>query len=94
MKSTQLKVSRGWNSLIKDEFEMDNNKAVPAPSFSRIYRLKSVENTGSFTWHGYSIDLLRKVDNTAVYQMAKEFHSSLKKSNAKAVAAQEEKAPF
>ena len=94
MKSTQLKVSRGWNSLIKDEFEMDNGKAVPAPSFSRIYKLRSVENTGSFTWHGYAIALLRKVDNTDVYQLAKEFHNSLKTSNAKAVAAQEEKSAF
>jgi hypothetical protein len=96
MKSTQLKVSRGWNSLIKDEYETDpqTKKTVPAPSFSRIYRLKSVENTGNFTWHGYSIDLLRKVDNTAVYQMAREFHKALKTSNAKAVAAQEEKAVF
>ena len=94
MKSTQLKVSRGWNSLIKDEFEMDKGKAVPAPSFSRIYKLRSVENTGSFTWHGYAIALLRKVDNTDVYQLAKEFHNSLKTSNAKAVAAQEEKSAF
>ena len=63
--------------MIKDEFEMDKGKAVPAPSFSRIYKLRSVENTGSFTWHGYAIALLRKVDNADVYQLAKEFHNSL-----------------
>ena len=86
MKSTQLKVSRGWNSIIKDEFETDpqTKKSIPAPSFSRIYKLNSIENSGSFTWHGYKVSLLRKVDNTAIYQMAREFHNSLKASSAKA----------
>ena len=57
MKSTQLKVSRGWNSLMQDQFETDpkTNKAVPAPMFSRIYKLNSVEQTGSFTWQGYKV---------------------------------------
>jgi len=84
MKSTQLKVSRGWNSLMQDQFESDpkTNKNVPAPMFSRIYKLNSVENSGSFTWHGYRVSLLRKVDNASIYQMAREFHNSLKKSNA------------
>jgi len=91
MKSTQLKVSRGWNSIIKDEFETDpqTKKSISAPSFSRIYKLNSVENSGSFTWHGYKVSLLRKVDNTAIYQMAREFHNSLKASNSKAEAREE-----
>ena len=86
MKSTQLKVSRGWNSLMQDQFESDpkTNKNVPAPMFSRIYKLNSVENSGSFTWHGYRVSLLRKVDNASIYQMAREFHNSLKKSSAAA----------
>ena len=59
MKSTQLKVSRSWNSLMEDQFEMDpkTGKSVPAPMFSRVYKLNSVENSGSFTWHGYNINL-------------------------------------
>ena len=86
MKSTQLKVSRGWNSLMQDQFETDpkTNKNVPAPMFSRIYKLSSVENSGSFTWHGYRVSLVRKVDDAGLYQLAKEFHSSLKKSSAAA----------
>ena len=80
MKSTQLKESRNWNSLMENEFEIDpkTKKAVPAPIFSRIYKLNSVENSGSFTWHGYKVSLLRKVDNAALYQIARDFHSSLK----------------
>ena len=86
MKSTQLKVSRSWNSLMEDQFEMDpkTNKSVPAPMFSRVYKLNSVENSGSFTWHGYNINLVKKVDDAGIYQMAKDFHNSLKNSQAKA----------
>jgi hypothetical protein len=95
MKSTQLKVSRGWNSLMQDQFESDpkTNKNVPAPMFSRIYKLNSVENSGSFTWHGYRVSLLRKVDNASIYQMAREFHNSLKKSNA-AISTEKEKSNY
>ena len=86
MKSTQLKVSRSWNSLMEDQFEINpkNNKSVPAPMFSRVYKLSSVENSGSFTWHGYNINLIKKVDDAGIYQMAKDFHNSLKSSQAKA----------
>jgi len=88
-------VSRGWNSLMQDQFESDpkTNKNVPAPMFSRIYKLNSVENSGSFTWHGYRVSLLRKVDNASIYQMAREFHSALKKSNA-AVSTEKEKSNY
>ena len=93
MKSTQLKESRGWNSLMENEFEIDpkTKKAVPAPIFSRVYALRSVENSGSnFNWHGYKISLARKVDNAGIYQMAKDFHNSLKNSAQKKAAASEE----
>ena len=96
MKSTQLKVSRQWNSLMEDEFETDpkTGKSVPAPSFSRIYKLNSVENSGSFTWHGYNINLLRKVDNAGLYQMAKDFYSSLKTSQQKTAAPVKEESNY
>jgi len=96
MKSTQLKTSRQWNSLMENEFETDpkSGKSVPAPTFSRVYRLNSVENSGSFTWHGYSVSLLRKVDNSALYQMARDFHNSLKKSAEKANSYQAEESNY
>jgi len=92
MKSTQLKVSRNWNSLMEDQFEVDpkTNKSVPAPMFSRVYKLTSVENQGTFTWHGYNINLIKKVDDAGIYQMARDFHNSLKKSQTKAESAKED----
>ena len=96
MKSTQLKVSRGWNSLIENQFEIDpkTNKSVPAPMFSRIFKLNSVENSGSFTWHGYTISMLRKVDDAGIYQMARDFHNSLKSAQSKAAAPEVEKSNY
>jgi len=96
MKSTQLKVSRGWNSLIENQFEIDpkTNKSVPAPMFSRIFKLNSVENSGSFTWHGYTIAMLRKVDDAGIYQMARDFHNSLKSAQSKAAAPEVEKSNY
>ena len=97
MKSTQLKVSRGWNSLMDDQFETDpkTGKSIPAPMFSRIYRLKSVENAGSnFSWHGYNIAMLKKVDDIAIYQMARDFYNSLKNVQQKTATVSEDKANY
>ena len=96
MKSTQLKVSRQWNSLMENEFENDpkTGKSLQAPTFSRIYKLSSVENSGSFTWHGYNVSMLRKVDNAGLYQMARDFYNSLKNSHNKAVAESQEESNY
>jgi len=92
MKSTQLKESRNWNSLMENEFESaPSGKSVPAPIFSRVYKLNSVENSGSFTWHGYKVSMLKKVDDAGLYQMARDFHNSLKNAQSKTAAASTEK---
>ena len=97
MKSTQLKVSRGWNSLMEDQFETDpkTGKSIPAPMFSRVYRLKSVENAGSnFSWHCYNITMVKKVDDVGLYQMARDFYNSLKNAQQKTATVSEDKANY
>ena len=97
MKSTQLKVSRGWNSLMEEQFETDpkTGKSIPAPMFSRVYRLKSVENAGSnFSWHGYNITMVKKVDDVGLYQMARDFYNSLKNAQQKTATVSEDKANY
>ena len=96
MKSTQLKVSRQWNSLMENEVEVDpkSGKSLQAPTFSRIYKLNSVENTGSFTWHGYNVSMIKKVDDAGLYQMARDFYNSLKNSQQKAAAATQEESNY
>jgi hypothetical protein len=96
MKSTQLKVSRQWNSLMENEVEVDpkSGKSLQAPTFSRIYKLNSVENTGSFTWHGYNVSMIKKVDDAGLYQMARDFYNSLKSSQQKAATVKEEESNY
>jgi hypothetical protein len=96
MKSTQLKVSRQWNSLMENEVEVDpkSGKSLQAPTFSRIYKLNSVENTGSFTWHGYNVSMIKKVDDAGLYQMARDFYNSLKNSQQKAAATTQEESNY
>ena len=84
MKSTQLKVSRGWNSMMKSISEKGKNGTFNPQSFSHIYQLRSTEVTGNFTWYGYNVKLLRKVDNVDLYQQAKSFHTSIKGGQGKA----------
>ena len=84
MKSTQLKVSRGWNSMMKSINEKGKNGTFNPPSFSHIYQLRSTEISGNFTWYGYNVKLLRKVDNVDLYQQAKAFHTSIKGGQGKA----------
>ena len=81
---------------MEDQFEIDpkTNKSVPAPVFSRVYKLNSVENSGSFTWHGYNISMLRKVDDAGLYQMARDFHNSLKKVQHKVETQGEDKSNY
>ena len=61
---------------------------------SRIYKLNSVENSGSFTWHGYNVSMVRKVDNAGLYQMARDFYNSLKNSQQKAAAVTQEESNY
>jgi hypothetical protein len=93
LKTTQLKTSRGWNSLMDNEFiiAVDTGKSIPAPAFSRIYQIKSVENSGNFTWHGMTVNLVKPVDNAEIFSMAVEFNSALQKSNVAAASVENNK---
>ena len=93
LKTTQLKTSRGWNSLMDNEFiiQQGTGKSIPAPAFSRIYHIKSVENSGNFTWHGMTVNLVKPVDNAEIFSMAVEFNSALQKSNVAAASVENNK---
>ena len=57
MKSTQLKVSRTWNSMMNSiKLEGKNGLFTPA-SYSHMYRLKSVQQKNDKgTWFGFSVE--------------------------------------
>ena len=93
LKTTQLKTSRGWNSLMDNEaiVSKTTGKSIPAPAFSRVYQIRSVENQGNFTWHGMTVSLVKPVDNAEIYSMAKEFNTALHKSNVAATSVETNK---
>jgi len=78
MKSTQLKKSRKWNSMVAQRTVMGKNGPFTPPRFSHIYRLKTVsEENSKGSWHGWEISLEGMVDDAAVYKQAKEFGESI-----------------
>ena len=80
MKSTQLKKSRKWNSMIASR-TMTNAKgeAFQPPRFSHVYKLStSSEKNDKGSWHGWNIELDGVVEDANVYRAAKSFHESIR----------------
>jgi len=78
MKSTQLKKSRKWNSMIAQRTLMGKNGPFNPPRFSHVYRLKTVsEENSKGSWHGWEISLDSMVDNADFYQQAKLFNEQI-----------------
>jgi len=78
MKSTQLKKSRKWNSMVAQRSVMGKNGPFTPPRFSHIYRLKTIsEENSKGSWHGWEISLEGMVDDAAVYKQAKDFAESI-----------------
>ena len=79
MKSTQLKKSRKWNSMIASR-TMTNAKgeSFQPPRFSHVYKLStSSEKNDKGSWHGWNIELDGVVEDANVYRSAKAFYESI-----------------
>lgn len=75
MKKTQLKKSRGWMSIMM----MQKHNGKTLPSFSQIYRLKTVEEgNDKGSWYSWSIQHEKMVGEIESYNDAKSFHTSIK----------------
>ena len=75
MKKTQLKKSRGWNSIMM----MQKNNGVTLPSFSSVYKLSSVEDgNDKGSWHSWSVSHARHIDSIEAYNDAKSTHTQIK----------------
>lgn len=78
MKSTQLKKSRKWNSMIAGRTMMGKNGPFTPPRFSHVYLLKTVsEENSKGSWHGWEISVDKAVDNAALYSRARDFAASI-----------------
>ena len=78
MKSTQLKKSRKWNSMVQSRTMQGKNGMFTPPRFSHVYALKTVsEENSKGSWHGWEISLNGPVEAATIYQSAKAFATSI-----------------
>ena len=82
MKSTQLKKSRKWNSMIQSRVMTGKNGDFNPPRFSYIYDLKTVDESNSKgDWHGWEISLDSELNSIGVYKQAKLFAESINRGD-------------
>jgi len=85
MKSTQLKISRKWNSMMNGLKLKGKNGLYTPASFSHIYRLKTTQmSNDKGTWFGWEVSKVGPVSDSSLYQQAKTFSENISKGNVKA----------
>ena len=78
MKSTQLKKSRKWNSMMASRQMQGKNGPFTPPRFSHIYHLKTLQEENSKgSWHGWEMSLEGVVTDVALYKRAKDFNEAI-----------------
>ena len=78
MKSTQLKKSRKWNSMIQSTTMVGKNGPFQAPRFSHVYLLKTIaEENSKGSWHGWEMSKEGPIESAALYAQAKAFAESI-----------------
>ena len=78
MKSTQLKKSRKWNSMMASRSMQGQNGPFTPPRFSHIYHLKTVsEENSKGSWHGWEMSCEGVIEDGALYSRAKGFAESI-----------------
>ena len=85
MKSTQLKISRKWNSMMSGLKLKGKNGLFTPASFSHIYRLKTTQmSNDKGTWFGWEVSKVGPVTDSQAYQQAKTFCENISKGSVKA----------
>jgi len=91
MKSTQLKVSRKWNSMMMGIKMQGKNGLFTPPTYSHIYNLSTVQmSNDKGTWFGWDVSKVGPVTDKAMYDMAKSFAESVGKGEVQAKHGSEE----
>ena len=85
MKSTQLKVSRKWNSMMMGIKMQGKNGMFTPPTYSHIYNLSTVQmSNDKGTWFGWDVSKVGPVTEKHEYEMAKAFALSVGKGEVEA----------
>jgi len=78
MKSTQLKKSRKWNSIMASRSMQGANGPFTPPRFSHIYHLKTTQEENSKgSWHGWEMSCEGPIAEAGLYVRAKAFADSI-----------------
>ena len=84
MKSTQLKKSRKWNSMMMSVKLPGKNGLYTPPMYSQVYRLTTVgESNDKGKWFGWEVERVGSVEDVSVYQAAKAFAESINSGEVK-----------
>jgi hypothetical protein len=94
MKSTQLNVSKKWNSMMKS-VQIDDGKggfAIP-PMHGVVYNLAStLQKNDKGSWYGWvvTMDRIMGQEDKSLYLLSKDFNSNVSKGNVQTKADVEE----
>ena len=84
MKSTQLKTSKKWNTMMLGIKLKGKDGLFTPPTYSHVYKLKTVQQSNDKgTWFGWDVNKLGPVQDKAVYDQAKSFSQNISKGNVK-----------
>ena len=85
MKSTQLKVSRNWNSMLSSlRLKGKSGNLYQPPAFSHIYNLATTQmSNDKGTWFGWKVNKVGPITDAALYQQAKAFSENISKGQVK-----------
>ena len=85
MKSTQLKISRKWNSMMSGMKMKGKNGLFTPASFSHIYRLKTTQlSNDKGTWFGWEVSKNAPVTDNTLYNQARTFSENIAKGSVRA----------
>jgi hypothetical protein len=78
MKSTQLKKSRKWNSMMQSVKMQGKNGLFTPPMYSQTYKLSTVaESNDKGKWFGWEVERIGAVESSDIYSSAKSFAQSV-----------------
>ena len=85
MKSTQLKISRKWNTMMSGLKLKGKDGLFNPASFSHIYKLKTTQmSNDKGTWFGWEVSRVGPVTDTSMYQQARTFSENISKGSVRA----------
>lgn len=82
MKSTQLKISRKWNSMMQSIKMKGKNGMFTPAAYSHTYKLRTTQQSNDKgTWFGWEVSKIGPVQDAAVYEQSKSFKDSVSKGD-------------